>query len=114
MAKSEGSKLFKVALDDPSNSKEVVVEGMPSGADGLELIDAKTIVVVCNAGNAVVTLESEDGWESSKIVKTFTTPEVFPTTATKRGEDAYVLYAGLNKLFGGDTTETNFPIQKID
>lgn len=109
------SKLYKIPLDDPSNITEVL-DSLPAGPDGLELIDNNQLAVVCNGAAKVALVKTEDNWESANIASTVDTPSdigIYATTATMRDDALYVLHAKLGALFGGDTSHTEFPIKKV-
>lgn len=105
VAKSNEGKLLRFPIDKPEAYTEVNVPVNLPSPDGLYIKNNKELVVVNNANGGenakVVTLSSNDGWKTSSVVDTFETGAVFPTTATERMGEVYVLYAHLNELFSG-------------
>ncbi|WP_375436251.1 gluconolaconase [uncultured Hymenobacter sp.] len=92
-AKSNDGTLFKVPLNNPSSFTRVTTNQNLTGADGLLLQNAQTLLVVSGGQTTVFRLSSTNGWASSTTTGTFATGPVSPTTITRRGlTDAYVLY----------------------
>ena len=120
VAFSETATLYKVPLDNPEHFAAIDAEdGVVTSPDGLYLSNNdKTLIVVNNDGGGdqgeVVALQSNDHWESAHARGTFATGPVFPTTATQRGKNFYVLYAHLNELFSGNPSRDTFEIVQVD
>jgi hypothetical protein len=57
-----------------------------------------TLAVVSNLGGAVHLFESDDGWSTATEVSRFETGATFPTSATNRVGDFYVLQAHVDQL----------------
>lgn len=115
VAKSNEGVLFKVPLDNPEAFTAIESAQAFTGADGLFLIDETTLILVSNSLNQVFALSSDDNWESANVVDSFATPDVFPTTATTRQEEIFVLYAQLNQLLNASEPPAveEFTIQQV-
>jgi sugar lactone lactonase YvrE len=92
-AKSNDGTLYKVPLNNPGSFTRVTTNQNLTGADGLLLQNAQTLLVVSGGQTTVFRLNSPDNWSTSTTTGTFATGPVSPTTITRRGlNDAYVLY----------------------
>lgn len=99
-------KLYKIPVKDPKNVSEIRLSFTPIGADGLELIDNNTLLVIANNSDAVklnsgYTLSSNNDWTSARTSKINAFDDAFPTTTTKVGSKVYTLYASLDKMLSG-------------
>jgi sugar lactone lactonase YvrE len=92
VAKSDDGKLFKVPLNNPTGFTLVTSNQSLTGADGLLLFDPTTLVVVAGSQSTVFRMTTTDAWATTTRTASFATGAVSPTTITKRGSDAYVLY----------------------
>ncbi|MDO7852821.1 SMP-30/gluconolactonase/LRE family protein [Hymenobacter convexus] len=91
-AKTSDGTLFKVPINNPLNFTTVTKTQSLVGADGLLLFDNTTLLVVAGSQSTVYRMTSADAWASTTATGNFATGAVSPTTITKRGSDAYVLY----------------------
>ncbi|MCB2409816.1 SMP-30/gluconolactonase/LRE family protein [Hymenobacter lucidus] len=95
VAKANDGTLFKVPVSNPASFTKVTVPATQSltGADGLLLFDAQTLLLVSGSQARVLRLTSTDAWVTAGVNGTFITGAVSPTTITRRSpSDAYVLY----------------------
>ncbi|MGF1478037.1 MAG: PEP-CTERM sorting domain-containing protein [Cyanophyceae cyanobacterium] len=115
VAQSNAGTLFKVPLDNPEAFSAIESEQSFPGADGLLLIDDTTLLLVSNSLNQVFALSSDDRWESAVVEDSFATGNVFPTTATARQAEIFVLYAQLNQLLAASEPPSveEFTIQQV-
>lgn len=117
VAKSDEGKLLRFPINNPAAYTEINVPTELPNPDGLYLKNNNELVVVNNAfggENAkVVTLSSNDLWQSTKLENSFETGSVFPTTATVRQGKAYVLYAYLHILMSGGN-QSDFVIKQLE
>jgi sugar lactone lactonase YvrE len=119
VAFSAQNALYKIPLDDPDNYRMISLDAELQNPDGLKFSrDYEELAVVNNAGGSdagnVLILKSDDDWESAEEDRRFMTGPEFPTTATYRGGEFYVLYAHLDELFGGNATFDDFAIVLVD
>ncbi len=84
--------------------------------DGLLISkNGKELIIVNNAERAegkVISFSSSDKWESGRATDTYSTGNVFPTTATADGKKVYTLFAYLHILNSGGIKNT-FTIQEV-
>jgi hypothetical protein len=119
VAFSRDNKIIRIPVNNPSAYEEVQLNMALMGPDGLLLSkDGKQLIVVNNAGGQapgkVLSFESNDNWKTGMVEESFETGAVFPTTATAANQDIFVLYAYLNKIFGGaDSPQSVFTIKKV-
>ena len=115
VAKSNEGLLFKIPVDNPQEFSVVEVNQSLVGADGLLLVDQDSLAVVSNELNQVVALNTNNNWDSATVVDRFATPDVFPTTATLRESEIFVLYSNLGKLFDPNNTASveEYTIQQV-
>jgi sugar lactone lactonase YvrE len=94
VAKANTGTLFKVPIANPTSFTTITnAAGLTlTGADGLLLTDPQTLLLVSGSQSTVYRLSSTDAWANVRSTGTFATGAVSPTTITKRGSDAYVLY----------------------
>jgi sugar lactone lactonase YvrE len=94
VAKANTGTLFKVPIANPASFTTITnAVGLTlTGADGLLLTDPQTLLLVSGSQSTVYRLSSTDSWANVRSTGTFATGAVSPTTITKRGNDAYVLY----------------------
>ncbi|WP_347157231.1 hypothetical protein [Pontibacter chitinilyticus] len=111
--------VYKIPLSDPANLSKVTFNAPLEAPDGLLLSpNGKQLIVVNNAGGAptgrVLSFKSTDNWQSGNLTESFVTGPEFPTTATGYGNAVFVLYAHLDKLFGGaQSPQEKFTIRKV-
>ena len=101
VVKSDDGKLFRVPLTAPTTFTTVATTQNLKDADGLLLQDNNTLQVVSNQQAKVFRLATTNGFGAAMLSGTFTTKAEFPTTLAHRDGNSYVLYANLDKLFGG-------------
>ncbi|WP_022824352.1 SMP-30/gluconolactonase/LRE family protein [Hymenobacter norwichensis] len=92
VAKANDGALFKVPISNPNSFSRVTTSQNLTGADGLLLTDNQTLLVVSGSQSTVFRMSSSDGWANTSNSGSFATGAVSPTTITRRGNDAYVLY----------------------
>ncbi len=103
VAQSAEGALYRVDLADPARIKRVALSEALVGADGLALLDARTLVVVQNEGaDRTLRLESADGWRSARVTGEAASALPFPTTAALAPDGLFVLNAQLDALFSPD------------
>ena len=117
VAKTDTSKLLKIALSNPENITEVTGTAF-SAPDGIELDKNNNLVVVENglALGKTYTLSSKNNWTSaSQISETSIGKEEFPTTAALASDgNVYVISSKLGKLLSGDKSQSTYAIQRIN
>ncbi|MDB5268252.1 MAG: SMP-30/gluconolactonase/LRE family protein [Hymenobacter sp.] len=91
-AKTSDGTLFKVPISNPAGFTTVAKSQNLTGADGLLLFDNNTLLVVAGSQGTVFRMASTDAWANTAATGSFATGAVSPTTITRRGSDAYVLY----------------------
>lgn len=91
-AKTSDGTLFKVPLSNPAGFTTVAKSQNLTGADGLLLFDNNTLLVVAGSQSTVFRMTTADAWATTTSTGSFATGAVSPTTITRRGSDAYVLY----------------------
>ena len=99
--KSDNGGLYKVPLASPSTYTQVTTAQNLKDGDGLLLQDNNTLQVVSNGQAKVFRLTTANGFGAATLSGTFATKAEFPTTLARRNDASYVLYANLDKLFGG-------------
>lgn len=108
--------LYKVPLANPA--AYAAVTGGPSlaGIDGIMLQDNQNLLVVSNAQNNVVRLNSADAWGTAAARGAFATGTTFPTSIARRSDsETYVLYSHLDVLLSGQPTPASkFELTKIN
>ncbi|MBB4602712.1 sugar lactone lactonase YvrE [Hymenobacter luteus] len=93
VAKSNDGTLFKVPVSNPGSFSRVTSGQSLVGADGLLLLDSRTLLLVAGSQSTVFRLTSTDAWATAAASGSFATGAVSPTTITRRNQtDAYVLY----------------------
>ena len=92
VAKANDGALFKVPIANPTSFTRVTTSQSLTGADGLLLVDNRTLLVVSGSQQTVFRISSSDAWVNASSSGSFVTGAVSPTTITRRGTDAYVLY----------------------
>jgi sugar lactone lactonase YvrE len=92
VAKTSDGTLFKVPISNPAGFTTVSKTQSLVGADGLLLTDNNTLLVVAGSQSTVFRMTTADAWATTTATGSFATGAVSPTTITKRGSDAYVLY----------------------
>jgi sugar lactone lactonase YvrE len=91
-AKTSDGTQFKVPISNPAGFTVVSKTQSLIGADGLLLFDPTTLLVVAGSQSTVYRMTTADAWATTTATGSFATGAVSPTTITKRGTDAYVLY----------------------
>ncbi len=120
VARADVGKLYKVALDNPKDIKEIVLDGVVNSVDGLLLQKDNSLILVSNnfAGvsfdEAVYKIQTTDNWDSGSI-KAVRKIEgnVFPTTVTEVEGTVFVNYSYLPDLVMKKPEVQQFKIQKI-
>ena len=93
VAKTTEGVLFKVPISNPKGFTRVTSSQSVVGADGLLLLNAKTLLLVSGSQSTVFRLTSNDSWATTSATGSFATGPTSPTTITRRSiSDAYVLY----------------------
>ena len=111
--------LYKIPVANPANTTQIELSFTPIGADGLELIDKNTLLMVVNKSgavklNAAYTLQTTNNWKTAKTVKISALNDGFPTTTTKKGNKVFTLYSHLDQMLSGTKPGTkNFSIERI-
>ncbi len=114
VGKMDEGVLFKIPLSNPDNFSEIKLDRKLEGADGiLWSIAGDLIVIAGGTTNKVFLVKSSDSWSSGTVAGEVPTGDVFPTTGILRGNEPYVLYAFLGKLFGGQLPVEEFMIHKV-
>ncbi|GAB3826732.1 gluconolaconase [Pontibacter rugosus] len=119
VAYSINNEIYKIPLSNPGAISKVALDAPLEGPDGLLLSkNGEQLVVVNNAGGQpsgrVLSFRSANKWQTASLAERFDTGPVFPTTATSYGDQVFVLYAHLNKLFGGaPQQQEEFTIRKV-
>ncbi|RDV16744.1 hypothetical protein DXT99_02885 [Pontibacter diazotrophicus] len=111
--------IYKIPLNNPDAISQVQLNDPLESPDGLLLSqNGEQLIVVNNAGGEasgrVLSFMSGDNWETGTLNNSFMTGPVFPTTATGYGDEVFVLYAHLNKLFeGAQPPQQEYTIRKM-
>lgn len=121
VAKSDEGALFKVPLANPASFTRVTLPtGLSlSGADGLQLTNNTTLLVVCNAQGRVYRLTTANDFASvanaAGTAGVFSTGAVYPTTLARRADStSYVLHSYLSALQAGQTPAVaDFKLQRV-
>lgn len=118
VAKSKGAKLFRIALNNGADIKEITVDKALNSIDGLLLNTNNELLVSSNNftgqgfDEAVYKLSSADKYSTAKVIGTFKVEGmVYPTTLTNIKETVYVNYSYLPKLI---TKQPNVELFKIE
>jgi sugar lactone lactonase YvrE len=93
--------LLKVDVTNPQSVSKVKVNQFFPGLDGLLLdTDGKLVLVQNKEVNKVFQLESKDQWKSASVVGATKAEDrfYFPSTATFRGKEVWVVNAKLNEI----------------
>jgi sugar lactone lactonase YvrE len=102
--------LIRIPLDDPKSFAKIDSEADFSNADGLYFAKDGLLIVVANQRGKVYAVTSDDQFKTASVMGEFDAGTNFPTTATARGGEVYVLYAHLDKQQAG---QKDFTIQKV-
>jgi sugar lactone lactonase YvrE len=102
--------LIKIPLSDPYSFNKVTIDTPIPGADGLAILDARSVGLVSNKQGSVYRIESDDEFATAYIADRFETGPVNPTTLALAGDALYVLHAQLNAQ---EETREVFPIQRV-
>jgi len=119
VAYSATNEIYRIPVRDPSVIGKVELDTTLNGPDGLLLSqNGRQLVVVNNAGGQeagrVLSFTTTNTWETGTLKDSFATGAVFPTTATGYGNEVFVLYAYLNRLFeGANPPQSEFTIRKV-
>jgi sugar lactone lactonase YvrE len=101
--------IIKIPLDNPAAFTQVGIPEQFVGADGLALLDNRTLIIANNNPAKVFRVQSGDDFATAMVTGTFETGNVNPTTVAARQGQAYVLYSFLN---AEEQVITEFPIQR--
>lgn len=108
--------LYKINTADPSNVSRIRINQFFLGADGILLREANDLVMVVNGNNdKIYQLTTADNWTSAEIKATTLVADRFtyPSTATFRGENTWVMNAKFNELVDSNSVPSQtFAIQK--
>ncbi|WP_324672742.1 hypothetical protein [Hymenobacter sp. GOD-10R] len=108
-AKTTEGVLFKIPINAPKNFTRVTSNQSVVGADGLLLLNAKTLLLVSGSQSTVLRLSSNDSWATANATGSFATGATSPTTITRRSiSDAYVLYPYQSTATQFDIVKTKF------
>lgn len=117
VSKIDEGKILRFPIENPEAYTEVDIPVDLPSPDGLYLKNPNELIVVSNAGGQangkVHTFRTNNKWETASLQHEFTTPDVFPTTATVRNGSTYVLYAYLHVLLSGGS-QSSFQIVKAE
>lgn len=121
VAKSDEGALIKVPLGNPGSFTKVTLPtGLDlSGADGIQLLNNTTLLVVCNAQGKVYRLTTGNDFGNVAIAAgtagAFSTGSVYPTTLARRADStSYVLHSYLSALQAGQTpVVSDYKLQKV-
>ncbi len=107
--KGEGV-LFKVPLSNPDKFTEIKSPRKFVGGDGLILVNNKELIVIANRASGEITetafaLNSEDGWETTKVTGEYKFGKVYPTTGVVRKDKVYVMHSNLKDLMTASKEE---------
>jgi sugar lactone lactonase YvrE len=113
---STGS-LYKIDINDPSRVTKIKINQFFIGGDGLLLTDANDLVMVVNGLNdKIYKLTTNSNWDSAEIKATTLIADRFsyPATATKAGEDVWIMNAKFNELNDSNSVPSKtFAIQRV-
>jgi sugar lactone lactonase YvrE len=113
---SNTGSIYKVDLANPAQVATVSTDQFFLGADGLLLNNDSTLTLVANGGNdKIFQLRSSDNWKSAVLSGTTLAIDRFtyPSTATIRGEDVWVMNARFNELVDSNAVPSvRFAIQR--
>ncbi|MCM4160687.1 hypothetical protein FHG64_18200 [Antarcticibacterium flavum] len=117
VSKTDSGELIKFPMDTPDNFTAVDLPVELNFPDGIYLKNPNELVIVSNdfggENASVQTFRTNDRWESASLIAEFPTGAVFPTTATVKRNDIYVLYAHLDVLLSGGS-RAEFSIVKAE
>ena len=115
VTKSNEGVLFKVPLDNPDAFTQIQVNQTFLSSDGLFLVDQDHLLVVSNGLNQILALKTDNNWDSAQVLDSFPTPAIFPTTATIREEEIFVLYSNLGRLIdpNNSSSVSEYTIQQV-
>jgi len=112
---SNTGQVYKVDIKNPSDVQKVETDQYFLGADGLLLNSSERLTIVVNGGNdKIYQLESTDNWKSARLAATTLIADRFtyPATATKKGEDVWIMNARFNELLDSNAVPAKrFAIQ---
>jgi sugar lactone lactonase YvrE len=99
VGKSDEGALLKVPLANPKGFTKIAAPGLDlSVADGLQLLDQESLLVVCHLQSKVYRLRSPDDFASVRSLGSFSTGPVSPTSLTRRDNESYVLSSHYSAL----------------
>lgn len=117
VVRSDVGEILRFPIDDPENFTVINLPEELHSPDGLYLKTPNELVVVNNdfgGENANTQIfKTRNKWKSAKLIHKFEIPGVFPTTATVKRSDTYVLYAHLDVLLNMES-KSEFSIVKIE
>jgi sugar lactone lactonase YvrE len=90
-----GANLYKVPIDDPDATTQIMLAEPVAGADGLTWMADGRLAVISNSSSSVVALSSNDGWTSAQSVGVASF-EGQGTTGAAVGDDIYVVQPHFN------------------
>jgi len=113
---SAKGQLFKIDITNPKIVTKIDIDQFFLGADGLLLSGNNTLNMVVNGGNdKIYQLSSTDNWKTAKVVASTLSTDRFtyPSTATQKGNDIWVMNAQFNQLLDSNQVPVKkFAIQK--
>jgi sugar lactone lactonase YvrE len=86
-----GATLYKVPLDDPAQTSQVMVPEAVPGQDGMLWTADARLIIVSNSDNRVVALTSSDDWATAQRAGVATYAGQ-ATTAAIVGDDIYIVH----------------------
>lgn len=108
--------LYKIPVNNPAQVTKIKINQFFMGADGLLMKDSSTLVMVVNGNNdKIYQLTSNDNWNMAELKATTLIADRFayPSTATLRGDDVWVMNAKFNELVDSNSVPSKtFAIQK--
>lgn len=117
VSKLDSGQLLKFPIDNPDAYTEVELPVDLNAPDGIYLTNPNQLVIVSNdfggENASVQTFRTNDRWETASLIAEYHTGAVFPTTATVKRNDIYVLYAHLDVLLSGGS-RAEFSIVKAE
>ena len=113
---SHTGRIYKVNVNNPQQIQKVDIEQYFMGADGMLLTDKNTLTVVVNGGtDKIFQLHTTDNWQTAQLAATTLAVDrfIYPSTATRRGQDIWVMDAKFNELADSNSVlSKKFAIQQ--
>lgn len=111
VAMSSRNQILRIPVRNPDDYSIIQLDSPISTPDGLLLSkDGKQLVIV--SGDRVLSFLSNDQWQTGQLSTSFVVGPEFPTTLASDGKRVYVLFAHLDKFFGGQS-QTIFTVQEV-